>query len=188
MSMRVFFLILLPLSYSFDLNNSYSQKINSSSSVSQKKEIDNNHELFSLRGGTWTEAYFEPQYSLPNGNDCDTSTTQGLILMDSFCPYHGGYLSHKAKTAYNAGIVHTVSDYVINCLLNDDDDTDDNDTDQYVNAQAPQQEKHVLEWLKSIPFDVVGIICESDSGLDDAEKLGVAIGLFPERHDGYNSE
>lgn len=135
----------------------------------------------------------QAQYSLPDNNnehmfdDENQSCTQGLILMDGFCPYHGGYLSHKAKIAYNAGIVHTLSDYVSSCLSRDDDDEDNDDDDMdYTSARMPKTKDDIKMWLDSIPFDIVGIICESDSGLDDAEKLGVAIGLCPERHDGYN--
>ena len=35
------------------------------------------------------------------------------------------------------------------------------------------------------PFEVMGIICESDSGLVNTDQLGVTIGLYPMRHDGY---
>lgn len=123
--------------------------------------------------------------------------THGLVLMDAFCPYHGGYLSSRAKVAYNAGIVHCVSDYVLNCLIRDssissdgggDDKEEDDDEmkSQYFNARIPKSRKNLSDWLEAVPFQILGIICESDSGLDDAENLGVAIGLYPERHDGYN--
>jgi hypothetical protein len=133
------------------------------------------------------EIIIYPQYSLPNIEyETPIPCTKGLILMDSFCPYHGGYLSHQAKVAYNAGIVHTVSDYVLMCLL--DGNEDDSMIHQYVNAKRPTSKQNSKFWLDAIPFEVVGIICESDSGLDDAELLGVDIGLYPKRHDGYNSE
>lgn len=152
-----------------------------------------------------------PQYSLPttstandgpmeeDGHPTHNSSpcTQGLILMDSFCPYHGQYLSDKAKRAYNAGIVHTVSDYVLSCLIRDSElapeadeggNGDHSEVDRYLSARVPKSKDDLVVWYNAIPFDIKGIICESDSGLDDAEKLGVAIGLFPSRHDGYNSK
>ena len=151
------------------------------------------------------EEFIHPQYSLPRNNndflgDDDNSSNsckQGLILMDGFCPYHGGYLSHQAKIAYNAGIVHCVSDYVLNCLMRDindggdsayDNDDDDSEEmkNQYYNARIPKSKENLKGWVEAIPFQISGIICESDSGLDDAENLGVGIGLFPNRHDGYN--
>ncbi len=143
------------------------------------------------------EEFVFPQYSLPKGSedlnflDDNVSCTHGLVLMDAFCPYHGGYLSRQAKIAYNAGIVHCVSDYVLNCLLRENDESKDDNVsegeqlkNQYFNAKIPKKKENLQGWLNAIPFKVSGIICESDSGLDDAEKLGVAMGL--EKHDGYN--
>ncbi len=150
------------------------------------------------------EEMIVPQYSLPRNDNYEQVLvspspfcTKGLIIMDGFCPYHSGYLSHQAKVAYNAGIVHTLSDYVAKCLMKKDDDDgddtyaneeEDDQNDYYANARIPKLKRNLDKWLASIPFDIQGIICESDSGLDDAEKLGVAIGLYPDKHDGYNSK
>ena len=154
-------------------------------------------------GAVIDEDMIYPQISLPMMNDDKgenekiiQSTTQGLILIDGFCPYHSGYLSQKAQEVYNAGIVHTLSDYVIKCLIRDNDNSDDDDNDendrdmndQFLSARIPKSQQALNQWLESIPFEIKGIICESDSGLDDTEKLGVAIGLYPDRHDGINSK
>ena len=49
-------------------------------------------------------------------------------------------------------------------------------------------EEEVEAWKSLIPsnMEICGVYCESDSGLDDAERLGVALGLYPKCHDGVN--
>lgn len=171
----------------------------------------------------------EPHYQLPyniNHNSDETSgeipfnkNQKALILMDSFTPYHGGYLSHQAKKLYNVTIIHVLSNYMSGYLLqqlnqNDDDDKEDelynilstkvpihpssgissNDYSTYDPQQSLlladiTQEDFIQTkyWKDKISFlNIVGIICESDSGLEDAERLGIALGLYPHRHDGYN--
>ena len=46
----------------------------------------------------------------------------------------------------------------------------------------------VQKWMSSLQsnIEITGIYCESDSGLDNAERLGVALGLYPYCHDGMN--
>jgi len=132
-----------------------------------------------------------PQYSLPsNSNGIDELPVhQGLVQVDAFCPYHGRYLSNMAKLAYNAGIVNVVSDYVFHCLIDNENEYEAQEQEElelYLNAKIPKKES-IKEWLEQIPFEIVGIICESDSGLDEAERFGVNLGLYPKRHDGYNN-
>lgn len=74
----------------------------------------------------------------------------------------------------------------------------ENDTDEKNDKEEEERQRHDYlsmcipdigkekEWALQIPFKIVGIICESDSGLPSAERLGVALGLYPERHDGIN--
>jgi len=113
---------------------------------------------------------------------------RGLLLIDNFSPYHGGYISQTAQQVYGVGIVDALSTYVAGYLYQEKGMID------LLSGRIPldptksmQQEiEQVHEWRESIPFDIVGIICESDSGLDEAERLGVIMGLFPDRHNGYN--
>jgi len=64
----------------------------------------------------------------------------------------------------------------------------ENSYNDYKMADISEQDLvQTKRWKDKIPFlDIVGIICESDSGLDDAERLGLALGLYPRRHNGYN--
>ena len=118
----------------------------------------------------------------------------GLIFMDNFSPYHGQYLSYMARKAYNVGVVNVLSGYMIQYLAKkeeeqtlkeDNDDNSEHETFDYPSMRVPDIGKE-KEWAKQIPFDIVGIICESDSGLASAERLGMALGLYPKRHDGIN--
>ena len=110
---------------------------------------------------------------------------RGLVLVDAFSPYHGQYLSTMAREAYGSGVVSVFSAYVTGYLYQEQGMTD------HLSMRLPDLDDsghngEVEHWADDIPFEIVGVICESDSGLDDAERLGEALGLFPDRADGYN--
>jgi len=142
---------------------------------------------------------------------------RALILMDQFTPYHGGYLAYQARKLYNVTIVNVLSNYMAGYLYQQMDGEEEEIIYHTLSAKVPlhpsegssSSDHHAMDpqttmvgadlseqdvaqtrrWKEKIQFlDIVGIICESDSGLDDAERLGVALGLHPHRHDGYNSK
>lgn len=106
---------------------------------------------------------------------------RGLVLVDAFSPFHGQYLSKMAREAYGAGVVSVLSAYVTGYLYQERGMT------EHLSMRLPKDYAEVEKWVNALPFELVGIICESDSGLDDAERFGEALGLYPDRHDGYNA-
>ena len=121
--------------------------------------------------------------------------THGLILVDIFCPFHGQYLAHMAKTAYHVGIVNVVSTYVTGFLYMDGVRehladrmplTFQSSGERKTDAIKFVDDVLVKEWANEIPFKILGLHCESDSGLGEAERLGEALGL--RQVNGYNRE
>ena len=101
----------------------------------------------------------------------------GLILMDSFCPYHGEFLAQRAKIVYNAGVVQVLSGYMTEGIYRDKGIID------HFSSRIPSVNKE-MEWANDIPFEILNIYCESDAGLPSAERLGVSLGL--KRSDGID--
>jgi hypothetical protein len=63
----------------------------------------------------------EPCINLPvdqdDGNQEDKSCPKyGLLFMDQFCDYHGGYLASKARRVYGVATIHALSTYVCGYL------------------------------------------------------------------------
>ena len=108
---------------------------------------------------------------------------RGIVIIDNFSPYHGNYLARMAKEAYGAGVVSALSEYVTGFLYQERGMT------EHLTDRLPDLDSmaDVERWVSEIPFEIIAIICESDSGLDDAERLGEALGLYPDRHDGFNA-
>jgi len=119
----------------------------------------------------------EPYFELAESNKI--SLRRGVILVDSFCPYHGKYLDRMAREAYGCAVVNVLSNYLTGYLYFARGVT------EHISMRIPE-EGDVKQWTQEIPFGIAGIICESDSGLADAEKLGDKLGLAPHRHDGFN--
>ncbi|KAL3823811.1 hypothetical protein ACHAXA_011598 [Cyclostephanos tholiformis] len=111
--------------------------------------------------------------------------TKAIIVMDGFSPYHGQYLSHAARYIYGAAVIHVLSDFITRYLYQVQDQTD------HLTSRLPDLDKRsdVDVWSSLLPssMEICGIYCESDSGLEDAERLGLALGLYPHCHDGLNS-
>lgn len=104
---------------------------------------------------------------------------RALVFMDKFTPYFGFYLSKICREAYGVAAINVFSDYMIGYFLK-----------EHKGLQEPlsmgiPSEETLQEWKSQLPVDeIVGIICESDSGLADAERFGVMLGL--QNHDGIN--
>jgi len=104
---------------------------------------------------------------------------RGMIFMDKFTPYFGYYLSQHCREAYGVAAINVFSDFMIGFFLNRHPGLE-----EPLSMRMPSKE-HLEEWLKQLPVDeIVAIICESDSGLADAERFGVLLGLH--NHDGFN--
>ena len=105
-----------------------------------------------------------------------------LILLDCFCPYHGIYLAqHVLQTYPNVAVVFCVSDYLKKYLQVTDPDNDQWHSD----ATSMPTPENLEEWKQKIAqgysqnhsrqgpveLEIIGVYCESDSGLADAERL-----------------
>ena len=114
----------------------------------------------------------------------------GLMFIDKFCHYHGGYLAAKASDVYGVAIINSLSTYVSGYMEMTAAAQRDPDDDELEQSQSPHLKMKVPspdeleEWKACIPFEVMGIICESDSGLEEAELVGEAIGV--RFHNGFN--
>mmetsp|Transcript_20851 Transcript_20851/g.34402 ORF Transcript_20851/g.34402 Transcript_20851/m.34402 type:complete len:609 (+) Transcript_20851:154-1980(+) len=110
--------------------------------------------------------------------------TKAMILMDGFCPYHGQYIAKAAHHIYGAAVIHVLSDFCTRYLYQVEKQT------EHLSSRIPDLSNgnEVEAWMSLLPtsLDICGLYCESDSGLEDAEKLGVALGLYPRCHDGVN--
>ena len=118
-----------------------------------------------------------------DNNEPKAMCDRGIVIIDNFSPYHGNHLARMAREAYGAGVVSALSEYVTGFLYQEKKMT------QHLPDRLPDLDsmEDVERWVKEVPFEIVGIVCESDSGLDDAERLGEALGLYPDRHDGFNA-
>ncbi|KAL7449385.1 hypothetical protein ACHAWC_001451 [Mediolabrus comicus] len=159
---------------------------------------DNNNEMQSLRKEWCThtpalpsiewpfrDAMLHDGDTLPDLHDSTLSTkTKAIILMDGFCPYHGQYIAKAAHHLYGAAVIPVLSDFCTRYLFQVEKETD------HLSNRIPDLSngEEIAAWISLLPpsIEICGIYCESDSGLDDAERLGVALGLYPRCHDGVN--
>jgi hypothetical protein len=135
-----------------------------------------------------------------------------LILMDVFCDFHGRYLTEMAREVYGVRCIYVLSDYMANYMTfkqqhrrqqDQDDDFDDREgieKEMPPFPRMPTSPEETIEWqrdlvedlldhLKSInknynDIEIKGLICESDPGLDDAERLSTWLNVT--NHNGYN--
>ncbi|GFH43863.1 hypothetical protein CTEN210_00336 [Chaetoceros tenuissimus] len=105
-----------------------------------------------------------------------SSPSHGILFIDNFCHYHGGYLSNKARAVYNVATIQSLSTYVSGFI------SMQGSTDHLKDCIPSPDE--IEAWRKQIPFEIVAIVCESDSGLEEAELLGEALNV--KFHNGYN--
>lgn len=106
--------------------------------------------------------------------DDDRSPERVLILMDGFCPYHGGYLASRAKDVPGVAIIHVLSDYLLGYLENTPEATaNDELLEHWRSMRFPRTPEEIQDWKSKLPAStkLVGVYCESDSGLADAEQL-----------------
>jgi len=113
-----------------------------------------------------------PNFIMPsNGN----KVSKGIIIIDNFSPYHGDYLTIKAREDYNLGIVQVLSPYLTGYLYQEEGETG------HLPSRMPL-ECHLNAWKSKIPFEIEAIYCESDSGLFSSEWLGDKLNVV--KHNG----
>jgi len=102
--------------------------------------------------------------------DGDSPPEQVLVLMDGFCPYHGGYLAARAKEISGAAVVHVLSNYLFGYLQSIANSEEELPSEA---LRLPESPEEIQEWKNALGKDarLVAVYCESDSGLADAERL-----------------
>lgn len=143
----------------------------------------------------------EPCINLPadqdDNQDKPSCPKYGLLFMDQFCDYHGGYLASKARRVYGVATIHALSTYVCGYLSlsardqgndpNDDQEEEEEEeeetTSSHLKLKIPSPDEFE-QWMEQIPFEVLAVICESDSGLDEAELIAEAMNV--RFQNGYN--
>eukprot|EP00590_Aulacoseira_subarctica_P008842 CAMPEP_0172429480 /NCGR_PEP_ID=MMETSP1064-20121228/50573_1 /TAXON_ID=202472 /ORGANISM="Aulacoseira subarctica , Strain CCAP 1002/5" /LENGTH=472 /DNA_ID=CAMNT_0013174897 /DNA_START=118 /DNA_END=1536 /DNA_ORIENTATION=- len=118
---------------------------------------------------------------------------KGIVMVDIFSPFHGNYLSHQARNAYGCAIVNVLSSYLCGYLVQEEAEEENNtndETQRYLQARIPLSKEEAYQWFSNLPsnLDIVGIHCESDSGLEDSEKLGVWIHSFQQQQQRNNNK
>lgn len=111
-----------------------------------------------------------------------TKKKRAIIFMDKFTPYFGYYLSQHCREAYGVAAINVFSNYMKGYFLKEHPGLE-----EPLSMCMPMNQQQVEQWKSQIyqqVDEIVGIICESDSGLAGAERLGVALQL--ENHDGFN--
>lgn len=122
-----------------------------------------------------------------------------LILMDVFCGYHGLYLTDMALEVYGVRCVHVLSEYMANYFASRQQDEND-DMPLPPIPRMPSSPEEAIEWQRDLvekllndqksigrnynDIEIKGLICESDPGLDDAERLSAWLNVT--NHNGYN--
>jgi hypothetical protein len=98
----------------------------------------------------------------------------------TFASQQGNLLEQIALQVYGVAIVNVLSSYMQGYMLQ-----------EYAHLEEPNQmgipsnKQELAQWVQKIGVDrIEGIICESDSGLADAEEFGVQLHLF--KHNGVN--
>lgn len=106
---------------------------------------------------------------------------RALILMDVFSEYHGIFLSHQARRAYGVATISVLSNYMKGYFEKEAP----NELDRWQREFLPSSEEDLDRWISGLTdLELVAIVCESDSGLADAERFGNRLNLTC--HNGFN--
>jgi glutathione synthase/RimK-type ligase-like ATP-grasp enzyme len=106
------------------------------------------------------------------GGRTDEKPTRAIILMDCFCEYHGMYMGFRAQQM-GIAVIPLLSSYLYDFLMA----THPEDAEQHRRIRIPSKDK-MKAWMKRLPpLEIVGVYCESDSGLADAESLRKALNV-----------
>lgn len=118
-----------------------------------------------------------PQILFPkNWDKMKKGQKRAIILMDRFSEYHGGYLEQVALEVYGVAVVNVLSTYLWGYFIQ-----------QYPHLEEPKlmrvppTDELLNAWQKRLREEginrIEAVICESDSGLAEAEKLASELGV-----------
>jgi predicted ATP-grasp superfamily ATP-dependent carboligase len=134
-----------------------------------------NKPLFQIRGGS--DRLEGPSVQEP---ELWVEPKRALVLMDVFSEYHGIFLSQQARLAYGVATISVLSEYMKGYFEREAPD----ELDRWKKEFLPSED-NVQEWKDSVKdVELVAIVCESDSGLADAERFGNLLNLSC--HNGFN--
>ena len=105
---------------------------------------------------------------------------RALVFMDKFCDYHGGYTSRVARDVHGVACINILSDYMMGFF-----ETFHPHLEEPKSMGIPTQEQ-LQGWLDALPTDLLieGIVCESDSGLADSERVAALLKIV--KQNGHN--
>ena len=107
----------------------------------------------------------DPIIVFRGSEDGEEVPQRAIILMDSFCPYHGMFLVSRAQEFSGTAVIPVLSNYLYDFLMA----TEPENADEYKRMRLPTD---LAAWRQRLPpMELVGVYCESDSGLPDAERL-----------------
>jgi hypothetical protein len=107
----------------------------------------------------------------------------GLLFIDKFCHYHGGYLAAKARDVYGVAIINLLSTYVSGYMTMSANQAGSHEALDHLKLKIPSPDQ-LTSWKDKLPFEVIAAICESDSGLEEVELLSEALNV--RHHNGFN--
>ena len=139
----------------------------------------NQRRLSILRGGN-IDSEVEPCIAFP---DSLNEPKHGLLFIDQFCHYHGGYLAAKARDVYGVAVINSLSTYVSGYMTLSAKQDGTSEALSHLKLKIPSPDE-LTSWKDKIPFEVLAVICESDSGLEEAELFSEA--LNARYHNGFN--
>lgn len=92
--------------------------------------------------------------------------------MDRFAEYHGLYLERMALEVYGVAVVNVLSSYMRGYFLQEEG------VEEVEAMGIPSDKQELKDWIEKIGVDKLeGMICESDSGLAEAEHFGAILNL-----------
>ena len=112
---------------------------------------------------------------------------RALILMDVFSEYHGLFLGYRARTVYGVATIPVFSDYMkgyFQATIPPGDELDD-----LLSISMPMTSEETETWCSKLDMELVGLHCESDSGLEASERFSNLLGsnrLLHFNKDGVN--
>mmetsp|Transcript_14786 Transcript_14786/g.41211 ORF Transcript_14786/g.41211 Transcript_14786/m.41211 type:complete len:585 (-) Transcript_14786:2168-3922(-) len=142
--------------------------------------------------------------------DNDVTKTQRvqrfLVLMDVFCEFHGRYLTDMARDVYGVECIPVLSEYMADYFTSMEEQQqqqqkeDGNDGNGSNMPCMPSSPEEAVEWRQNLlesflesehanrnnyeAIELRGLICESDPGLADAERLSAWLNVT--NHNGFN--
>jgi len=139
----------------------------------------NQRRLCILRGGN-IDSELEPCIEFPENIH---EPNHGLLFIDKFCHYHGGYLAAKARDVYGVAIINSLSTYVAGYMTMSAKQEGSSEVPSHLKLKIPSPDE-LTSWKDKLPFEVLAVICESDSGLEEVELLSEALNV--RYHNGFN--